>query len=141
MLHNQTNLNNFINISTVRGSGSRNNTDRPNNSNSRDSGFTSINRTNHDRSNSVSSTSSSTTRPNYVGNQNTSFLPPPSRSNNFSIPSTSAQSRVSFGNTDPQDGIITCNCNEEAKLFTVRKEGPNTGKVYNEVHSNIIIGR
>lgn len=102
-----------------------NNRTNPNNSgsNNRDSGFGSINRTNHDRS-STFGQHSNITRP-----SNTTILQPPRPSNSISsnLPSSSGQTGFSFGNPNGDVGEIVCNCNVETKLFTVRKEGPNTG--------------
>lgn len=132
VLRNQTNLNNFANTTRNSDTGS---------SNTSDSGFNSINRTNHDRFNNFTR-NSNVNRPSNPVNQNssnTSFLPPPNRSNNvLSNPSTSSGNpRISSGTSNnPQDNDIVCTCNEEAKMFTVRKEGPNTGEMRDELFFN-----
>lgn len=51
-------------------------------------------------------------------------MTPPSHSSNAT---SGAQNRTSFGNSSALPEDIVCGCNIEAKMFTVRKEGPNTG--------------
>lgn len=138
---------NITHTSTMTGNG-RINTDSSANPSSRDSGFGSMNRTNHDRSNTFGENSntirnnntsisrpptsntfgqnSNNTRPN-----NTSMLPPPAPSNSVAsnLPSSSGQNRFSFDSSSGADEEIVCSCNVQAKLLTVRKEGPNTGNM------------
>lgn len=56
-------------------------------------------------------------------------MPGPSR-NNFG-------NRNSTGNDNPADTDIVCACNQEARQFTVRKEGPNQGKQYYHIYYNV----
>lgn len=56
-----------------------------------------------------------------------------SRDSGFSsFGSSQSQPRPSWGGTangsEDQENAIVCNCNEDAIMLTVRKEGPNTGK-------------
>lgn len=129
---NQNNQNTFVNNPSGAG-GNRNNFHIETNSN-RDSGFDTMTRTNHERSDSAPQPSINS-RPNNLviqNNPNTSMLPLPNRSNTTSSNSTNAfgNNRTSFGSSNPQDADIVCNCNQEAKMFTVRKEGPNTGNIF-----------
>lgn len=136
VLRDQNIVHGNVNTSLDPVGGSGNTPSRPTNSNNHDSGFNTMNRTDHDRSSNFPQ-SSGNSRSNNFGNQNSSFLPPPNRTNNPSSSSSiSSQNRNSFGNPNPQDGDIVCTCNVEAKLFTVRKEGPNTGMLSNYFLSN-----